>query len=478
MRSSEDIEYVVATRSDREAVRNALVTFFYPEEPLTMAHRDGPDVTEDDMENSLSFLDLGTVIVARLKTNHDQLVGVSIGGPSDRAVNVSIRTRKFADIVAFLELLYERASLGAIGSRPSYNVHAIAVHPTHRGLRIGRRLVEEQITLAKHRWPTIDSVTVDATGPFSARLMHQLGLKEISRTRFDEYRDVQGDPVFRTVNRSGAEVRYEAVVLGDVTLEDVRAQAKHPLEPGPIELDTFERSAGDNGGGAGSIEQQSNLAEVVGRSETTHFRSFFALKNKKPLLLALYPFKRVGFLPHLSSLLHDGGTSFDDDVEIVTGFTLLDDRFAVLEADRFQRVGHSEPFPFVEALCKKSAEGGQPLIAVEKIVSAVPHLNLADIDDVEVVALVALLDDRLSRQKVAWEHRVEDVRPLVLVQLVASSSVTGSAEMPPRRRTGGAVVCGMGLRSSRSSGVAACLLASSFACSCLGKETCENDLMR
>jgi hypothetical protein len=48
---------------------------------------------------------------------------------------------------------------------------------------------------------------------------------------------------------------------------------------------------------------------------------------------------------------------------------------------------------------------------------------------------------------------------------VASSSVTGSAEKAPRRLTGGALVGGIGDKSSHSSGDVGCLLASNLACS-------------
>lgn len=52
-----------------------------------------------------------------------------------------------------------------------------------------------------------------------------------------------------------------------------------------------------------------------------------------------------------------------------------------------------------------------------------------------------------------------------LTQLVASSSETGSAEMPPRRRADCCACDGRGDRSSVSSGETACCLAS-CACSC------------
>ena len=45
------------------------------------------------------------------------------------------------------------------------------------------------------------------------------------------------------------------------------------------------------------------------------------------------------------------------------------------------------------------------------------YLDFSLVEDVEVVALVALLDDDLARVSVDGEHGVEDVRTFVLVQM-------------------------------------------------------------
>ena len=45
------------------------------------------------------------------------------------------------------------------------------------------------------------------------------------------------------------------------------------------------------------------------------------------------------------------------------------------------------------------------------------HRDLAGVDDVEVVSLVALVNDDLAGEGVDGEHGVEDVHPLVLVQV-------------------------------------------------------------
>ena len=61
--------------------------------------------------------------------------------------------------------------------------------------------------------------------------------------------------------------RYKTVVLTDVPLENIRAGTQHSLEPRPVELHALERAHGGHGGGARSVQHQSDLPEVVGWSE-------------------------------------------------------------------------------------------------------------------------------------------------------------------------------------------------------------------
>ncbi|XP_053664417.1 uncharacterized protein LOC128713583 [Anopheles marshallii] len=196
-------EYVIATVSDRELVCEALANYFYPEEPVTLAHRDGPDVTVDDMESALSLLDQGTIILARATITRE-LVGLAIGRPPTGVIATSITTRKFADITAFLKCLSARASGNESSS--SYLVTMLAVHPAHRGHSIGRRLMEEQIRLVRARWPSTQSVTVEATSATSLRLMKRIGMCETARLSFAEYRDNVGEQMFLG---TGAVIRLE-----------------------------------------------------------------------------------------------------------------------------------------------------------------------------------------------------------------------------------------------------------------------------
>ncbi|XP_035906312.1 uncharacterized protein LOC118509609 [Anopheles stephensi] len=187
-------EYAIAAESDRGMVREALATYFYPEEPLTLAHRDGPAVTEDDMEAALSFLAQGTVTLARVDVT-GELVGLAVGGRSADA-GTTITTRKYADIVAFLECLSARAAGAECSSASSYHVYMLAVHPAHRGHSIGRRLMEQQFELVRARWPSLPTVTVEATSATSLRLMKRIGMRETARLGFADYRDEAGEQAF------------------------------------------------------------------------------------------------------------------------------------------------------------------------------------------------------------------------------------------------------------------------------------------
>lgn len=51
----------------------------------------------------------------------------------------------------------------------------------------------------------------------------------------------------------------KAVVLLNVSLQDVRAGTQHSLEPRPVQFDTLEGSARNNSGSTGPVHQQGNL---------------------------------------------------------------------------------------------------------------------------------------------------------------------------------------------------------------------------
>ena len=119
---------------------------------------------------------------------------------------------------------------------------------------------------------------------------------------------------------------HKAVVLTDVSLENVRARTQNSLEPRPVELDALERPHGGDGGGPGSVQHQGDLPEVVRGPQD-------------PDLLALLPF--VPELGHWSVAIHN-------DEEVIPGLSLSHNIRTVLEGGGLKSVSYCQSFPFVK----------------------------------------------------------------------------------------------------------------------------------
>lgn len=92
--------------------------------------------------------------------------------------------------------------------------------------------------------------------------------KETGNTRRKKKKENEaGGRCWWTCNKKGGGVPLtssdrdgnKAVVLLDVSLQDVRAGTQHSLEPRPVQFDTLEGSARDNSGSTGPVHQQGNL---------------------------------------------------------------------------------------------------------------------------------------------------------------------------------------------------------------------------
>ena len=81
--------------------------------------------------------------------------------------------------------------------------------------------------------------------------------------------------------------------------------------------------------------------------------------------------------------------------------------------------------PFTKTCKMQRLENPRVKNPVDRKSGRQPHLNFAGVDDVKVVALVALVNDDLAGDGVDWEHRVEDVHPLVLVEVRKEDVLSG-----------------------------------------------------
>ena len=100
--------------------------------------------------------------------------------------------------------------------------------------------------------------------------------------------------------------------------------------PRPVQLDALERPLGGDRGGPRAVEQERDLAKVVGGAEAADFHGGLAL---------------------VAELSDDGG-ALDDDEEVVAGLALRHHHLVVVERDGLEGVGHRQALPLVEALYK------------------------------------------------------------------------------------------------------------------------------
>merc|ERR1719509_77807 len=200
-----------------------------------------------------------------------------------------------------------------------------------------------------------------------------------------------------------------------------------------------------DGGCPGAVQHQGDLPEVVGGPQEAHLPGLLAGPGD----------------------LGDPRRAVQDHVEVVAWGALFHHTLPVIEGDGLQGVSYGQALPVVQALqdgdlgevagvggplpdggVHEDPPVGLPVDPPQLHFPRRPHrrrpwvvvyqrqlteraalsetkdfllidvnLDLPLVDDVEVVALVALLDDDLPRHGRGGEHRVEDVRTLVLVQV-------------------------------------------------------------
>ncbi|XP_065086658.1 arylalkylamine N-acetyltransferase-like 2 [Ochlerotatus camptorhynchus] len=197
------IEFRQAISADREAYREALARFFYPEEPLTIGYYLGKDVTEDDMEFTLSLIEEGFVWLA-VQEGSGKIIGMCGGsfierGEADQLMDAAERTetKKFADILRLLAHLSREANVfERFGVDRAYHVHCLAVDSGFRGKSLGRILVEKQFEYA--RKCAIRVVSADATSVYSVKLLERLGMESCYALTYADYRDEHEQQVFLT----------------------------------------------------------------------------------------------------------------------------------------------------------------------------------------------------------------------------------------------------------------------------------------
>ncbi|KAL5284597.1 hypothetical protein ACFFRR_006724 [Megaselia abdita] len=191
---SSEIVYRTAEKKDEEGVLEFLREHYYTDEPLSK--NDGyHDAEYEDF--SVGLIKGGTSTVAVL---NGQIVGVRLALPDRKDNQVSAAFNKkptsaYERIFGLVNVLetrsnvFERYKVDLVMQR-----HGLGVRRNFRGQGIAKRLLEENMKLAKEKGFSV--YACDCTSLYSARLCENLGMKQTATLEFTEYCDENGSPYY------------------------------------------------------------------------------------------------------------------------------------------------------------------------------------------------------------------------------------------------------------------------------------------
>ncbi|KFB51583.1 AGAP006788-PA-like protein [Anopheles sinensis] len=203
----QNIVYRIAVPSECERIREALISFYYPEELLNVSYIDenghsptGP--TEQDIQYALSFVTQGMAAIA-IDSKHGIIVGVSIARLVDlntaeellgSVVSPDV-SRKRAEMVKLFAYLERTGDVcGRFRTRRSYHVFVLAVDPRFRRRAIGQKLMEFQ--LARGKTLRFRLVSADFSNEQASRIGARLDMRCVAALALDQYRNSSGERVF------------------------------------------------------------------------------------------------------------------------------------------------------------------------------------------------------------------------------------------------------------------------------------------
>ncbi|XP_055610363.1 uncharacterized protein LOC129757235 [Uranotaenia lowii] len=194
--------YRLATPDDREQLRDGLERWFYPEEPLNAAHRDGPQYTQEDMDWMVGLIDHGYVVLA-LEESDGSLAGSCAGAlitPSfvEEVTELAktAKTRKFKDTCLFLAHCTRNANVfERFQAETAFQVQFTSVLPNYRGRKLGTIMMEKCLEIAQRIGAGV--IYGDCTGPFMARSCQSIGMRCVYEIAYRDFRDENGENVFK-----------------------------------------------------------------------------------------------------------------------------------------------------------------------------------------------------------------------------------------------------------------------------------------
>lgn len=195
------VSYRLATEADREALREALLRYFYPEEGVNTCYNGNPEVAPDDVDFYVQLVAEGCTTLA-IEDGTGQIVGFCAGGMlnGNEAQNMAklaqtTETEKFADILRFLAFMAKQANIPErYGVTNIYYMYGVGVDHRYRQRSVASALMEQQFELARKLGAAV--AYGDTTGVKSAGMCKKLGMEIVYSIAYNDYRDEKGRQVF------------------------------------------------------------------------------------------------------------------------------------------------------------------------------------------------------------------------------------------------------------------------------------------
>ncbi|XP_055610015.1 arylalkylamine N-acetyltransferase-like 2 [Uranotaenia lowii] len=193
--------YRFAESKDRELLRDGLERYFFPEDPISASHRDGPDYVEDDMEHLLDMIDTDQVLLA-LDESTGKLAGfcgASYITPDNvdklRAEAAAARTRKNRDIMLLMAHFADHTRVcERFEVDQAFHIQYGGVNPEFRGHALASVMMQKHFQVALHCGVRVFSG--DCNGPYMAKSCERIGMKCLYKISYSDYRDENGEIVF------------------------------------------------------------------------------------------------------------------------------------------------------------------------------------------------------------------------------------------------------------------------------------------
>ncbi|XP_053676352.1 uncharacterized protein LOC128726562 [Anopheles nili] len=200
------ILYRIAAPSESDRIREALLSFYYPEELLSRSYAGeqqiaGAGPPEEQLQHALSFAQQGMAALA-IEEDHGRIIGVAIArcvkpttaGDLLTAVPQTGSHQWAETLRLFAHLEHTGDVCGRFRSRRAYHVFVLAVEPHFRRRAIGQKLMEFQ--LARGKSLRFRVVSADFTCKEAARIGERVDMRCVSVLSLNQYRNPVGERSF------------------------------------------------------------------------------------------------------------------------------------------------------------------------------------------------------------------------------------------------------------------------------------------